>query len=480
MKRIKFSIRALLLLAVVVAIGIVVYQRQTKIRNVVLRLESYGGKVQYHPSQLDWLHTRTGHFFATVKTVDLAHSRIRRSELAGIEHLVHLENLYLSRTRIGIEDVAELAKCRKLKRLALWGNHQIGSRSIAELIKLPKLELLDIHDTRVLPVDLGKLGSMPNLQALVFSPEFRSQETDCMNGDTMRQLSSIPHLQPTGDCFLWNLDAEEVRLFCNTDTSRIDDLIFRDCELDDQACRAMNQLTADSLDIQSCDFDDRRLHLIDHTKFNRIDIFNRQDQPQPDITLNGLTRWIPAGIKRVSIFDDYIEFHYTSGFFWKYRLSLPNPRLDETLLKQWIDLGMTEITLGKAEHVADNLQVITQANPPIHLLLHNNLFIWNQIAKMSRLQALTVYGSDSNPIHFAEGMELQSLSLDNFPAPNKTTFSEIAKLNNLKLLLIKNRAPVSLIDVHPLGELKQLEYVRITYPTNEAKAFLDQIGAQNK
>ena len=363
MKRLKFTIRTLLLLAVVVAVGIVIYQRQIQIREVVRRFESFGGKVEYQKGTLDWFHLRTDHFFANAVTVDLSRSRAGRGDLVGIEHLSHLEKLYLNRTSIGYQDVAELAKCERLKRLALWGNSNIGSKSIDELVKLPNLEVLDIHQTRIMPVDIGKLGSLPKLERLVFSPDFHSQEENCMNGEVMRQLSTIRHLQPTGDCFLWEFDAEEVQMFCASDTSRVTGLIFRDSEFDDDACRALNTVKTRDLDIQSCDIDDRRLMLIDHSQFGRIDIFNRREQEIPDITLEGLTRWIPPGLDEVGLHDDRVEFEHAPRFNWTFRLSINTPPLNQALLKQWIDLGMTEIQLSADKNLAGRLGCIRFGEP---------------------------------------------------------------------------------------------------------------------
>ena len=145
--------------------------------------------------------------------MDLSHSRVQNGDLAGIEHLTHLERLYLSRTSIRVDDVAEAVKCERLKRISLWGNHNIHSGVIDELIKRPTLEAIDISQTRVIPVMIGGLGVLPRLKLLVFNPHFRSQESDRMNGDVMRQLSAIDHLQPTGECFLQSFDSEEVMMF---------------------------------------------------------------------------------------------------------------------------------------------------------------------------------------------------------------------------------------------------------------------------
>ncbi|WP_147869205.1 leucine-rich repeat domain-containing protein [Stieleria maiorica] len=479
MKRLRFSIRTLLLLAAVTAIGILGYQRQTRIREIVQRFESLGGKVHYHSSVLDTFHRRTDHFFATPTQVNLSHSRLRRGGLDGIEHLKSLQRLYLDRTSIAADDIAELAKCKQLKRMSLWGNHHLTSGAIDHLLDCQSLEALDIHDTRIAPAKVGRLGELPQLQRLVFSPEYYNQKSSRMTGDVMRQLASIEHLQPVGSCFLWDFDAEEIQLFCRTDTSRVDKLLLRDCELTDDACRAINTVRARELDLQSCTIDDRRLHLIDYRNFGRIDIFNRNETSTPDVTLAGITGWLRPGLRKVGLFDTRVEFVYWGDAFWRYRLSIASPRLNAGLLRSWVSLGMRELDLNVQEHLEHDLEVVASMNPPIELLVRNHLFVWQYIARMNRLQELTLYNKVPTPIRFTDGLSLRSLDLQGRVYPTKATFREIAKLERLSFLVVRNRNQVTLDDVQPLAELKQLTTIRIAKLTPEAETFVERLCAKN-
>ncbi|WP_182864868.1 hypothetical protein [Stieleria mannarensis] len=479
MKRLRFSIRTLLLLAAVTAIGIFVYQRQTRIREIVQRFESLGGEVHYRSSFLDGFHRQTRHFFATPTQVNLSHSRLRRGGLDGIEHLKSLQRLYLDRTAIGVDDVAELAECKQLKRMSLWGNHNLTSNAVDHLLDCQSLEALDIHDTRIAPAKVGRLGELPLLQRLVFSAEYYNQKSSRMTGGVMRQLSSIEHLQPVGSCFLWDFDAEEIQLFCRTDTSRVDKLLLRDCELTDEACLALNTIRARELDLQRCTVDDRRLQLIDHRKFGRIDIFNSADVSSPGVTLKGLTEWLPSGLKKVGTFDGYVEFIYQADFFWRYRLSIAPTPISQDLLQSWIDLGLKELDLNVAENLEDDLEVVASINPPIELRIRNHLFVWQYIARMNRLQKLRLYNRISTPLRLTDGLSLRSLDLQGRFYTTKTTFREIAKLKRLSFLVVRNRNQVTLDDVQPLGELKQLTTIRIAKLTPEAEAFVERLCAQN-
>ncbi|QDV43615.1 Leucine Rich repeats (2 copies) [Stieleria neptunia] len=480
LKRIRFSIRTLLLLAVVTAVGIVLYQRHARIYGTVKRFESLGGTVRYRASFLDGFHAWTGHFWATPIEVQLSHSRIRRGGLVGIEHLESLERLYLNRTGIAVDDVAELAKCKRLKRLSLWGNHNITSGAIDHLTTCPMLEALDVHDTRIAPSTLGRLGDLPHLSRLVFSTEFYHEESRRMSGSVMRQLAPIDQLQPVGSCFLWDFDADEIQMFCQTDTSRMDKLLLRQCELTAQACRAISLLRARELDLQLCDLDDRRLQRIDPTRFGRIDIANRKGTERPDITLDGITAWLPTGLRTVGLYDGYVEFIDEPSTRWKYRLTIPSQPLRQGLLHQWIDMGLNTLDLNVEDNLAHDLEIVAAINPPIDLQIRNHLFVWPFLSRMDQLQGLTLYNDVPTPIRFVDGLSLRSLSLYGRFYPNKGTFQQIAKLQQLSWLQIRNRNLVTLEDVQPLGDLQHLTTVRISKLTPEAEAYLDRVCAENE
>ena len=119
-------------------------------------------------------------------------------------------------------------------------------------------------------------------------------------------------------------------------------------------------------------------------------------------------------------------------------------------------------------------------NPPIGLTLHNHLFIWNSIGKMTRLRSLTVYGGNSNLVRFNEGLNIQSLHLYWYKNLGAASFAEIAKLKNLRWLQIRNGNRVTLDEVRPLANLENVTFIGLSNVTQEAEMFLDEICAKNE
>ncbi len=479
MKRIRFSIRALLILAVVTAIGIVVYQRQIQIRSTVKHFESLGGTVGYREGSFDAFHRHTGHFFATPVRLDLSRSRAGEDDLVGIEYLSRLEELYLNRTRITNDDVGEIAKCKRIKKLALWGNSRISGPSVGHLLNLPELEVLDVHETRIVPSRLGDLGKLPKLKRLIFSAEFHSQEADCFSGDVFRRLQTIESLRPVGNCFLWRFRGDDIERFCNSDISEVRRLILRDGELTVEACKAINRLDVDEFDIQSCDIDDRRLQLLDTSRLGRVDIFNH-DRKVPDISLQGLTDWMPDGLDDVSVFEDYVQFNYSGRHFWTYRLSLETPPIDSELMKSWLDKGLFTIQLSHEAHLVDDLTTLVEINPAVHLQLFHHLFVWDYIRQLKRLKSLTVYYRSGSLVRFDQDSPLRSLYLFGLDQFSAESAKEIAKLKRLRWLQVRNKRRVTIDDVRPLAENQSLKFVSFSKATDEAVTFLEELCKKNK
>ena len=94
----------------------------------------------------------------------------------------------------------------RLKRLSLWGNHNITSGAIDHLTTCPMLEALDLHDTRIAPSTLGRLSDLPHLSRLVFSTEFYHQESSRMNGSVMRdhRFGQVTPWQSTHNDSAWD------------------------------------------------------------------------------------------------------------------------------------------------------------------------------------------------------------------------------------------------------------------------------------
>ena len=481
MRRFRFSIRALLLLALVSAIGIVVYQRQSRIREVVRRFESVGGTVEYEESRLDWFHENTGNFFAAPVAVDLSRSRVQMGDLEGIEGLTQLQRLYLHRTAIGKEDVVSLAKCRKLKRLSLWGNRRIGNSAIDYLAELSDLEVLDLHYTSITPGTLGRLGGLPKLKTLVFSSGYHTPKEDRMTGQVMRQLSGIPTLKPFGECFLWQFDSEELLMFCRAKTDHFRSLLLRDCVLDEAACKAIDSLPVTNLDLQLCGIDDEHLALFTSAPECRFDITNNKtDAKTARVSLAGITSWLPRGLKEVSIYDDYVEFDYGHRWSWEVRLSHYNDRLNAEVLSRWVDLGLRKLRLMDENYLRSDLEVVLAVNPSIELSLHNHLFIWPQIEKLTNLQGLKVFSNHATPLRFSRESNLRSVYLLGQPTLNESSFRQLAKLKNLRWLQIQNEQRLTVADLKPLRDLRHLTHIITGRATDEAAALIESMETTNR
>lgn len=94
---------------------------------------------------------------------------------------------------------------------------------------------------------------------------------------------------------------------------------------------------------------------------------------------------------------------------------------------------------------------------------------------MTRLRRLNVYNRTPTPIRFQAGLELVSLDLYGRLDVTESLMREIANLEKLEWLTLKNRGSVTVDIVKPLGKLKHLETVRIERMTPEAKAFIASI-----
>lgn len=148
-KRPQFSLRMLLVITAASAIGMAVYLRQSRVRSIIVRLQSLGGTIQYVRPGPDWFHHWTSDFFASPIAIDLQRKNVGEGDLDGIGELRGLTRLYLARTKIKDSDVKQIAECKNLERLSLYGCRRLSEHAIDSLCKLTKLQVLDLHDTRI-------------------------------------------------------------------------------------------------------------------------------------------------------------------------------------------------------------------------------------------------------------------------------------------------------------------------------------------
>ncbi len=101
----------------------------------------------------------------TIRTLDLARSRVTDQGLAQLRRLKNLRNLNLSSTRIDGSGFASLAEAQWLRVLILH-NTQVSDEALARIKDLPRLESLDLSGTRVTNGSIESLREMANLREL--------------------------------------------------------------------------------------------------------------------------------------------------------------------------------------------------------------------------------------------------------------------------------------------------------------------------
>ena len=177
----KFKIRSLLLITAVIGGVLAFYvHRVQRQRQAVSRISDLGGSVKYdyqkasrdHANVFDpkatapgpgWLRQAVGkEFFQDVVMIDLAGKPVTDEDLKELKKLPKLENLNLSNTRVTSAGLVHLAELKNLKELYLW-NTQVDDDGLRHLAKLTRLQSLLLDGTRVTDAGLKHLEGLKEL-----------------------------------------------------------------------------------------------------------------------------------------------------------------------------------------------------------------------------------------------------------------------------------------------------------------------------
>ncbi len=175
-RRIRLSVRGLIVLVLVVGAGLGWIVRAARIqREAVAAIEQAGGSVQYDrdlktglarsPQGPQWLVDRVGvDYFANVVVVRLPPKRAliwfergADAELAYVGRLHRLERLWLSDSTVTEAGMAHLAGLTHLESLGLR-NTPITDGGMAHLAGLKSLKVLDLAGTEITDAGLAAMG----------------------------------------------------------------------------------------------------------------------------------------------------------------------------------------------------------------------------------------------------------------------------------------------------------------------------------
>jgi hypothetical protein len=177
----RFRIRSLLIVTAIIGGALACYtHRVYRPRQTVSWISDLGGSVKYdyqkassdHANVFDpkatepgpaWLRDAIGNeFFQDVVMIDVAGKPITDMDLAELKKLPKLENLNLSNTRVTSAGLIHLAGLKNLKWLSLW-NTQVDDDGLRHLAKLTRLQSLLLDGTRVTDSGLKHLEGLTEL-----------------------------------------------------------------------------------------------------------------------------------------------------------------------------------------------------------------------------------------------------------------------------------------------------------------------------
>jgi hypothetical protein len=188
----QFSIRTLLILAVIVAIPCswmaVEMKKAREQREAVDIVRRLGGVVLYNhdsrtaikpnpgpPPGPVWLRELFGDdFFASVAAVELNRTPVTDAELVSLQGMPQLQNASLGDTQVTDAGLVHLKGLTQLLMLSL-DNTQITDVALEHLKGMPQLVFLSLGNTHVTDAGLKHLKGLPQLQALCL---YNTQITD--------------------------------------------------------------------------------------------------------------------------------------------------------------------------------------------------------------------------------------------------------------------------------------------------------------
>jgi hypothetical protein len=192
--RFQFSIRSLLVLALVVALPCswlaVKLQQARRQRETVTEIEKWGGTVKYdweidgngvvdpsaEPPGPIWLRSVLGKdFFQSVDIVLASNSRVTDAALERLSGLNQLRRLYLCYTKVTDAGLEHLKCFRQLNDLYLGGTTTITDAGLEHLKGLSQLHELDLYGTPVTDAGLEHLKDLRELKSVILC---KTQITD--------------------------------------------------------------------------------------------------------------------------------------------------------------------------------------------------------------------------------------------------------------------------------------------------------------
>ncbi len=244
----RFSIRGLLVLTLVVALCLVFHLRRSRVHAVVQELKSFGAKVEYHPS---WFPKPVfGNLYSDAQSINLRRSLIKDENLEAIKSLQRLEFIDLAGTQISHKGLRHLSKLPTLKRLAFWDCGRLDFRQVNALQKLPNLEVLDVHGTEVSLDHLCLLASIPSLKRLVFSaPQYN--ETYRLTSETITALSQV-NAKPIGGLLLSKINDADFDRITTMDLSQTSSLALFESNVTARSLKGLRKYPNISLEFQHC------------------------------------------------------------------------------------------------------------------------------------------------------------------------------------------------------------------------------------
>lgn len=183
-RRIRFSIRTLLILIAFAAVLAFFLSRQVHRagdqRRVVTRLLNLGGTVRYdyentgdrpnefdskaHPPGPAWFHDLIGdEHFQDVVLVNLRDKPITDDQLVELTRLPKLENLNLTNTKITGAGLVHIGRLSNLQYLSL-GNTQVDDDGLRHIANSERLWALILDGTNVTDEGLKHLKGLTNLE----------------------------------------------------------------------------------------------------------------------------------------------------------------------------------------------------------------------------------------------------------------------------------------------------------------------------
>jgi hypothetical protein len=198
-KRVRFSIRALLVVVLVIAAGLGWLVRGARIqREAVAAINRARGSVKYDweqhagpgkPRAPKWLEDLLGvDYFEHVTEVELSpSSKSTHDVLLQVENLHQLDRLNLDGTSVSDSDLAILKRLGNLSYLSLYLT-KVSDAGLAQLKGLTALASLDLHGTKITDLALAHIKGMTSLRMLRLH---RTQVTDAGINELERALPSL-------------------------------------------------------------------------------------------------------------------------------------------------------------------------------------------------------------------------------------------------------------------------------------------------